>query len=380
MRLLQSLSLVLLITSAPIMLKASSTKQVLPIPDGRASRIIPPSNPDNFYFVVSGDNRSVMRDVPMPPTAPEIFKEIALIHPSITLWTGDSIYGFGDTPGEATREYNLFLNAAAKSNTPIYNAPGNHEVPDNPVMQAIYEKKMGRIYGSFDCGKSHFIVVDTEEPHVKGGISPAQMTWLKSDLEANKGAAHIFAFMHHPIYPVVESEGIHSMKTRHALEDLFEQYHVEYVFSGHEHLYHESIHNGTHYIISGGGGAPLDAAPQDGGFEHYILVHVDGSKITATVLQPWRLFCKVGPIEADGSDTAFVENYNRDYVPVQVEFPSGLLKPGTTTVTAYASYKKQKTAIDARIVPCDDPGMLAVSLIAPPAVGTVIRITPQTVK
>lgn len=380
MRLLPGISLLILIASASPHLQASSTKQVIPIPDGPSSKFTPPSNPNSFYFVVSGDNRSVMRDVPMPPTAPEIFKEIALIYPSLTLWTGDSIYGFGDTPGEATREYNLFLNAAAKSNTPIFNAPGNHEVPDNPEMQSIYEKKMGRVYGSFDCGNSHFVVIDTEEPGVKGGISPAQMTWLTSDLEANRRAAHTFAFMHHPIYPVVESEGIHSMKTRHALESLFEKYHVEYVFSGHEHLYHESIHNGTHYIISGGGGAPLDAAPQDGGFEHYILVHVDGASITATVLQPWRLFCKVGPIEADGSDTAFVENYNRDYVPVQVEFPAGLLTPGTAQVTAYASYKKKKTEIDAKVVPCSDPGMLAVSLVAPPAVGTVVRITPQSGK
>jgi len=47
---------------------------------------------------------------------------------------------------------------------------------------------------------------------------------------------------------------------------------------GHEHLYHHSRRDGIDYFITGGGGAPLYAKPEAGGFYHYLLVTVkDGT-------------------------------------------------------------------------------------------------------
>ena len=132
--------------------------------------------------------------MPIPPTAGRIFEEMRLLQPAFTLWTGDSIYGSDDTVGEAEAEYHVFLADAAKSNTPIFNAPGNHEIFDRPELAALYEKCMGRLYGSFDYGHSHFIALNTEEIGLNGGIGKEQRDWLERDLEANKGAAHIFAF------------------------------------------------------------------------------------------------------------------------------------------------------------------------------------------
>ena len=42
-----------------------------------------------------------------------------------------------------------------------------------------------------------------------------------------------------------------------ALVPLFEKYHVSAAFFGHDHNYQHYLKNGIHYVISGGGGAPL---------------------------------------------------------------------------------------------------------------------------
>src|SRR5579862_6989861 len=83
-------------------------------------------DPDHFTFVVSGDNRSAGRNIPPPPTAEQILKEIRALNPALVLWTGDTIYGSDDSVGEAESEYDQFLGIAAAAGCPVYNAPGNH--------------------------------------------------------------------------------------------------------------------------------------------------------------------------------------------------------------------------------------------------------------
>jgi hypothetical protein len=38
---------------------------------------------------------------------------------------------------------------------------------------------------------------------------------------------------------------------------ILEKYQVDAVFSGHDHNYQHNLVNGVHYLVSGGGGAPL---------------------------------------------------------------------------------------------------------------------------
>ena len=56
------------------------------------------------------------------------------------------------------------------------------------------------------------------------------------------------------------------------------------VFLGHEHLYLRKTIDGIPHIIVGGGGAPLYAKDEDGGFHHYVLVTVDGDKVAGEVV------------------------------------------------------------------------------------------------
>src|SRR5690242_8807327 len=127
---------------------ASSTRPLTPLPAPSVSPFpAPPADPNHFLFVLAGDNRATGRGIPPPPALAEIFAEIRLLHPAFVVWTGDTIYGSDDTIAEAEAEYTGFLAQAATGDTPVYNAPGNHEIYDRPELAALYESRMGRLYG-----------------------------------------------------------------------------------------------------------------------------------------------------------------------------------------------------------------------------------------
>ncbi|HEV2473322.1 MAG TPA: metallophosphoesterase, partial [Chthonomonadales bacterium] len=255
---------------------SSPSRSLLPLPS-TARQVAPAPDPNDFTFIVAGDNRAAGRGVPMPPTAGEIFTEARILRPAFVLWTGDTIYGSEEPVAEAADEYAGFLKLAASASVPVYNAPGNHEIFQRPEMQTLYEKKMGRLYGSFDYGNSHFIALDTERIGKGANLGSQEMEWLKQDLEQHRASRNIFAFMHHPLFAKDAKDGFRVRSERDALHALFVRYGVKNVFSGHEHLFYKSVHQGVSYWVSGGSGAPADAMPDDGGFQHYLLVDVRGS-------------------------------------------------------------------------------------------------------
>ena len=69
-----------------------------------------------------------------------------------------------------------------------------------------------------------------------------------------------------------------------ALEPLFEKYRLTAGFFGHDHNYQHFLKNGVHYVITGGGGAPLyDVAKPPAGItikvasiENFTTIRVDG--------------------------------------------------------------------------------------------------------
>lgn len=63
---------------------------------------------------------------------------------------------------------------------------------------------------------------------------------------------------------------------------------MRYVFAGHIHGYGREERNGTVYILTAGGGAPLYLPAFDGGFYHYVKVTVDGNKITDELVKVYN--------------------------------------------------------------------------------------------
>ena len=358
----------LLLLSAGGPCRGASTHPLSPLPTWAARHIAPPTDPVHFMFLVGGDNRAAGRGVPAPPTAQQIFMEARVIGPALILWTGDAIYG-----SEASAEYDQFLATAALSGAPVYNAPGNHEIYDRPEMAALYQEKMGPLFGSFDYGNSHFIALDTEEPDAPGGISDAQIEWLKADLEANKGATNKFVFMHHPLFPKVKKEGVADADRVATLHGLFVQYGVKNVISGHEHLLYHSDHDGITYWVTGGSGAPTDASPEDGGYQHYLLFTVDGTTVQTVVVQPWRIFASTRRA-ASGAVTAMLVNYNDCELILQAEIPI-TNQAGHYHAVASWTYKGKTHKLTAQAVPSANPGVVVYRTVVPAHRAAIIDVS-----
>ena len=356
---------------------ADSTRPLLPLPAGNTPHLVSvPADPNHFVFAVAGDNRSTGRGIPAPPTAAQIFAEMRLLQPAFALWTGDTIYGSDDSPGEAEAEYETFLSAAALAETPIYNAPGNHEIYNRPELAALYEKKMGRLYGSFNYGNAHLIALNTEEPGIKGGISKAQMDWLTQDLAANKSAKNIMVFTHHPLFPKEEKEGFDEPALRDELHKMFVTYGVKNVFSGHEHLFYKSVHDGITYWVTGGAGAPTSLGPEEGGYQHFLRIEVSDTALTVTVLEPWRLFASGGPTLPNGSTSGVLTNYDAADLPMYLELSANAI-PAGALASASTTYKGKTKSLAAEILPSRAPGVITVRVVVPQHRSVLVTLAPK---
>ena len=344
---------------------ASTTQLLAPAPTPSASSLAAPADPDHFTFIVGGDNRSTGHGYPMPPVWEEICREMGYVHPAFVLTTGDAIEGYGDTVAEANAEYDVFLRDIALTNVPVFCTPGNHEFSLDKALLPVYQQRIGALYGSFDYGHSHFVSLDTSplgtDGTIKGGtVDDAEMAWLERDLAANKGAQNIFVFMHHYVFgppdpdtPDIDT-GFVSTAIRDRIHAMMVKYGVRAVFCGHNHIYWHQVKDGVDYYISGGGGAPLDASPEKGGYLHFLTVEVRGSTLTTQILQPGHLEVSYpgGENTTASSERVLVTNTND--VPVTLPHlvfhvaapPAGQ----ALAVTATVSYKKKNKPGDAQIV------------------------------
>ena len=293
--------------------------ELSPLP--QTGSVVPPMDPNKFTFFVAGDSRPHTEKDPPTDAIVKFFNEVARHKPSLAVLTGDTVYGKNPREEKTIQgQYATFLKLAKSGGVPVFNAPGNHEMDDqddvpSAQMQKWYSKYMAQLCGAFDYGNSRFIALNTEEvaptgieraPRAStsvagktldpGYVSAAQLDALKADLDLNRGKTHIFVFMHHPIKPAQQKNGLDPQCAR-PLEALFRQHqNVSYVIAAHEHLYYNAQgKDGTApppawksnqppiYIVSGGAGAPLSKSPAPGlAVYHYLVFAVDGDEVRVT--------------------------------------------------------------------------------------------------
>jgi len=132
------------------------------------------------------------------------------------------------------------------------------ELPRNAWRASDYER-----YYSFDYGNVHFVALDSNTPlRVNDAAASNDMLdWLRNDLNQTTQPWKIVAF-HHVAYSTGPHGPDSDIQTK--LIPIFEQYGVDLVFSGHDHIYERSYllqngqvtttaEGGVVYIISGGG-------------------------------------------------------------------------------------------------------------------------------
>jgi hypothetical protein len=339
-RRLFALCFLVLLPAAASAAAAQTLPALVPLPG--TGTLGTPADPASFTFVVAGDNRPAKSGDPQPATLTTVVKAVKGMSgagaPAFVLWSGDTISGKKpDKEKKMKKEYEEFLGIVQGAGAPVFAAPGNHELNDKPKGQSCpkaidlpdpsgnllkyWETSMGQPFGVFRYGNAAFVSINTDDTvgagvnippcQYNGYVGPGQQAALSATLaalSADKSVAHIFVFMHRPLYASpVNPDGQLADASRDPLkailDDTAKYPNVSFVFAAHQHLfyYHDKdkpYQTGPFqrtdpagakpaYIVSGGAGAPLTkkATPATGGYHNYLVVQVKGADVTVTVNQ-----------------------------------------------------------------------------------------------
>lgn len=221
------------------------------------------SNDDSINFYVFGDSQGYQGGV-------EQIVTVANLH------RPDFIFHCGDlTPFGQENQYQDIKTVLDQSIVPVYTTIGNHDLKDGGGE--LYEEYFGTPTYSFNIGPAHFTVFNTSS----SDVSSQEFTWLEQDLSQTE-AEFKFVFTHIPPFDPRTGEDhslINSTTSTH-LMSLFEEYEVDVVFTGHIHMYNETIINGVKYVITGGAGASLYADEESGGIYHYMNITLNESGLS----------------------------------------------------------------------------------------------------
>ena len=232
-----------------------------------------------FRFVAYGDSRT------FASAHAAVVKAIVASAPRLVLHTGDMT-----RDGTVASYWQTEYFAPAKpliATTPMYPSLGNHE-KGTTNYYTYFSTPVGggtknEEWYSFNYGSVHFISIDTCTTY---SVGSTQYNWLVNDLKSATAEWKV-VLTHYPTY----SSGTHGGSTtmQKVLVPLFEQYHVDMVFAGHDHIYERSLKSGIYYFVTGGGGAELYSVGKTSNpyrqysksAYHHITVDISGN--TATI-------------------------------------------------------------------------------------------------
>ncbi|HJO94064.1 MAG TPA: metallophosphoesterase [Victivallales bacterium] len=243
----------------------------------------PPICTNSFDFCIVGDIQFA-ETYKYSQDFLSMIKDWNALMPNLIFIDGDNI--FGGAASGVNKQWDIYEKHIAEIKSPIFSIVGGHDIADE-ATQKIFTNRIGPVMFSVNYGNSQFIALDTEENGQSSGVfSDKQLNWLKKELASSK-AENIFIMMHQPIFDIK-----HYGNKWNKVAKLLKGYPVRAVFAGHKHMYRDfGVRDGIHYFISGGGGGDRTGlAENKGGFAHYILVQVRGSKIRYTVVKPGYMF------------------------------------------------------------------------------------------
>jgi hypothetical protein len=239
---------------------------------GQSSVVSDTPYPDDiFCFIAYGDTRSNS-----PGNVSPIHEQLVGLYlehdPELILNVGDLVYHGGEWYQYA--DFNESIQLVWEYDIPYFIAAGNHEMyTDDWVNDPSFTNYTAfvdysdvaaacggtELYYSFDANGTHFTFLNTETDwNWDTGdytCSADQMAWLTEDLAATGKDDFIVVVFHRPYFG--SSDSLSKASIRDDFHALFVEHGVDLVFNGHEHLYYRTIQDGIHYVVTGGGGAPL---------------------------------------------------------------------------------------------------------------------------
>jgi predicted phosphodiesterase len=238
-----------------------------------------------FEAVVFGDTRT--RHELHRKVIESVMKSV----PDVAFHTGDLV-----TDGQDSSQWPTFFDIEAPllKRVSFFPVLGNHE-RNSRHYHSFFEVKSP--YYSVQWGSAMFFLLNTDlgnlsaSPAVRERFWDEQTRWLESELKRAEKAEFRFVVAHNPPMTAVKSRqaGTHEVQK---LPPLLEKYKVHAMFCGHDHNYQHHLQNGVHYVVTGGGGAPLYPvdAPMEGitqkviSTEHHVRLKVEPGKATLTAI------------------------------------------------------------------------------------------------
>ncbi len=245
---------------------------------------------DEFSFLVYGDTRTF-------PDRHKLVVSKMLENgpsPAFVVNTGDLVES--PTIGRFRSFFGVIGSLALSC--PYLSVIGNHERGHSRYYKFLPLPSGGgkedEQWWSFDYGNVHFVGLDSCVLSGANAIARMreQLEWAKADL-ASCNSEFKVVFFHHPIYSSTWNGGVADEGLRSLWEPIFIENKVDIVFNGHMHCYEHFYVNGIHHVVTGGGGAPLQApasATAEGtvfrsyGELHYVLVTVDKDRMNVEVI------------------------------------------------------------------------------------------------
>jgi hypothetical protein len=248
----------------------------------------PPAVAVPFEFFVFGDTRT--RHDMHRRVIEAVLKQGT---PDFFLHTGDLVADGNDSsmwPTFFDIERELLRKAA------FYPSLGNHERNSKEYYDFF---RVDTPYYSFNWCNAHFSVMNTDfgnaasSKFAKEAFWAEQVKWLEDDLASNQKMDYRFVVGHHPPMSAVSTRQNFDPRMQ-ALIPMFEKYNLTAGFFGHDHNYQHYLKNGVHYVITGGGGAPLYNVDKPDprttvkvvSTENFVTIKVDGktAKVQAHAL------------------------------------------------------------------------------------------------
>ena len=120
------------------------------------------------------------------------------------------------------------------------------------------------------------MILDSEKG--KGKIVDEQWSWLE-DILSSSNEKFKLVFIHRPLFLPMDSFKTGRAMDKYPVErdrlhQLFMKTGVKAVFAGDDHRYDRTERSDILYIITGGGGAPIYAFKDSGGYFHFVWVSV----------------------------------------------------------------------------------------------------------